>query len=170
MVNRGAPLPPTAIQPLRIAAFPTLVIIVKSIVYRRPYASTSPGLASPVRATSSNFVRSLEASAAVNPSAAAKTRALCRPRGLSGLRQYSDNLRMSTIARAPFGKRTRRHYSPSMRAASIARQAERRADNPPAQKHSRRDATLKLLELDATDKIGARVLLEVLNRMGQDDD
>jgi len=69
------------IQPLRIVAFPTLVIMVKSIEYRRPNTSTSPGVASPVRATSSNFVRNLEASAAVNPSAAAKTRALCRPRG-----------------------------------------------------------------------------------------
>ena len=115
------------IQPLRIVAFPTLVIIVKSIVYRRPYASTSPSLASPVRATSSNFVRSLEASAAANPSAAAKTRALCRPRGLSGLRQYSDNLRMSTIARAPFRKRTRQHYAPSMQAANISRPGERPA-------------------------------------------
>jgi hypothetical protein len=57
------------IQPLRIVAFPTLVIIVKSIVNRRPYASTSPGLASAVRATSSNFLRNLGASAVVNPSA-----------------------------------------------------------------------------------------------------
>ena len=32
-----------------------------------------------------------------------------------------------------------------------------------------RDAVVKLLELDTTDKIGARVLLDVLNRMGQDD-
>jgi hypothetical protein len=32
-------------------------------------------------------VRNFGASAAVNPSAAAKTRALCRPRGLSGLKQ-----------------------------------------------------------------------------------
>jgi hypothetical protein len=87
VVNRGAPLPRITIQPLRIVAFPTLVFIVKSIEYRRPYASTSPALASPVRAISSNFVRSLGASAAVNTSAAAKTRALCRPRGLSGLRQ-----------------------------------------------------------------------------------
>ncbi|MFO1107718.1 MAG: hypothetical protein U1E61_00895 [Bradyrhizobium sp.] len=31
-------------------------------------------------------------------------------------------------------------------------------------------AVLKLLELDPTDKIGARVLLEVLDRMGRDDD
>ncbi|MDO9708899.1 hypothetical protein [Paracraurococcus lichenis] len=33
-----------------------------------------------------------------------------------------------------------------------------------------RAATLKLLELDPTDKIGARLLLEVHDRMGQDDD
>ena len=33
-----------------------------------------------------------------------------------------------------------------------------------------REAVVKLLELDATDKIGAKVLLDVLNRMGQDDD
>ncbi|HEY9214374.1 MAG TPA: hypothetical protein VIQ29_16175 [Ancylobacter sp.] len=31
-------------------------------------------------------------------------------------------------------------------------------------------AALKLLQLDPTDKIGARVLLDVLERMGQDDD
>jgi len=82
------------IHRLRIVAFPTLVIIVKSIVYRRPYASTSAGVASAVRATSSNFARSLEASAAVNPSAAAKTRALWRPRWAvrieAVLRQLAD--------------------------------------------------------------------------------
>lgn len=33
-----------------------------------------------------------------------------------------------------------------------------------------RQAVLKLLELDPTDKIGAKVLLGVLERMGQDDD
>ena len=33
-----------------------------------------------------------------------------------------------------------------------------------------RRAVLKLLELDPTDKIGAEVLLGVLERMGQDDD
>jgi tetratricopeptide (TPR) repeat protein len=33
-----------------------------------------------------------------------------------------------------------------------------------------REAVSKLLELDPTDKIGAKVLLDVLNRMGQDDD
>jgi tetratricopeptide (TPR) repeat protein len=33
-----------------------------------------------------------------------------------------------------------------------------------------RAAVVKLLELDPSDKIGARVLLEVLQRMGQDDD
>ena len=33
-----------------------------------------------------------------------------------------------------------------------------------------RRAVLKLLELDPTDKIGAKVLLGVLDRMGQDDD
>ncbi len=33
-----------------------------------------------------------------------------------------------------------------------------------------RDAVLKLLELDPSDKIGAKVLLDVLNRVGQDDD
>jgi hypothetical protein len=33
-----------------------------------------------------------------------------------------------------------------------------------------REAVAKLLELDPTDKIGAKVLLDVLNRMGQDDD
>lgn len=33
-----------------------------------------------------------------------------------------------------------------------------------------RDAVLKLLHLEPTDKIGARVLLGVLERMGQDDD
>ena len=33
-----------------------------------------------------------------------------------------------------------------------------------------REAVDKLLELDASDKIGAKVLLDVLNRMGQDDD
>ncbi|HTO59809.1 MAG TPA: hypothetical protein VMM15_01000 [Bradyrhizobium sp.] len=33
-----------------------------------------------------------------------------------------------------------------------------------------RDAVQKLVELDPTDKIGAKVLLDVLNRMGQDDD
>jgi len=32
------------------------------------------------------------------------------------------------------------------------------------------EAVVKLLELDPSDKIGARVLLDVLNRMGQDDD
>ncbi|HVX77382.1 MAG TPA: hypothetical protein VHB49_14720 [Bradyrhizobium sp.] len=32
------------------------------------------------------------------------------------------------------------------------------------------EAVTKLLELDPTDKIGAKVLLDVLNRMGQDDD
>lgn len=32
-----------------------------------------------------------------------------------------------------------------------------------------REAVLKLLELDPSDKIGARVLLEVIQRMGQDD-
>ena len=29
---------------------------------------------------------------------------------------------------------------------------------------------MKLLEIEPTDKIGARVLLDVLERMGQDDD
>ena len=33
-----------------------------------------------------------------------------------------------------------------------------------------RAAVMKLLELDPSDKIGARVLLEVLERVGQDDD
>lgn len=33
-----------------------------------------------------------------------------------------------------------------------------------------REAAEKLLELDPTDKIGARVLIDVLNRMGQDDE
>ncbi len=33
-----------------------------------------------------------------------------------------------------------------------------------------RAATVKLLELDPSDKIGARVLLSVLDRMGEDDD
>jgi hypothetical protein len=33
-----------------------------------------------------------------------------------------------------------------------------------------RRAVLKLLELDPSDKIGAKVLLGVLERMGQDDD
>ena len=33
-----------------------------------------------------------------------------------------------------------------------------------------RAAALKLLELDPSDKIGARVLLDVLGRVGQDDD
>lgn len=33
-----------------------------------------------------------------------------------------------------------------------------------------RAAVLKLLELDASDKIGAKVLLQVLERMGRDDD
>jgi tetratricopeptide (TPR) repeat protein len=33
-----------------------------------------------------------------------------------------------------------------------------------------RDAVIKLLELDPSDKIGAKVLLDVLNRMGQDDE
>lgn len=33
-----------------------------------------------------------------------------------------------------------------------------------------RAAVMKLLELDPTDKIGARLLLEILNRAGQDDD
>ena len=33
-----------------------------------------------------------------------------------------------------------------------------------------RAAVIKLLELDPSDKIGARVLLGVLDRMGQDDD
>lgn len=33
-----------------------------------------------------------------------------------------------------------------------------------------RDALMKLLELDTSDKIGAKVLLGVLDRMGQDDD
>ncbi len=32
------------------------------------------------------------------------------------------------------------------------------------------DAVQKLLELDPTDKIGAKVLLEVIQRIGQDDD
>lgn len=32
-----------------------------------------------------------------------------------------------------------------------------------------REAVLKALELDPTDKVGAKVLLEVLNRIGQDD-
>ena len=32
-----------------------------------------------------------------------------------------------------------------------------------------RDAVTKLIELDPTDKVGARVLLEVLDRVGQDD-
>ncbi len=31
-------------------------------------------------------------------------------------------------------------------------------------------AASKLVELDPTDKIGAKVLLDVLERMGQDDD
>jgi hypothetical protein len=33
-----------------------------------------------------------------------------------------------------------------------------------------RAAVLKLLELDPSDKVGATVLLEVLNRMGLDED
>ena len=33
-----------------------------------------------------------------------------------------------------------------------------------------RAAVMKLLELDPSDKVGARVLLEVLDRMGLDDD
>jgi hypothetical protein len=33
-----------------------------------------------------------------------------------------------------------------------------------------RAAAMKLLEIEPTDKIGARVLLDVLERMGQDDD
>ena len=33
-----------------------------------------------------------------------------------------------------------------------------------------RAAVAKLLELDPSDKVGARVLLEVLERVGQDDD
>jgi tetratricopeptide (TPR) repeat protein len=33
-----------------------------------------------------------------------------------------------------------------------------------------RDAALKLLELDPSDKVGARVLLEVLDRVGHDDE
>jgi hypothetical protein len=33
-----------------------------------------------------------------------------------------------------------------------------------------RTAVMKLLELDPTDKVGARVLLEVLERTGLDDD
>ncbi len=108
-----------------MVTLPTAVTIVKSIVYRWPYASPSPRLASPVRATARNLVRSFGASAAVNPSATAKTRALCRPRGLSGFRQYSDSFRISTIARAPFGRRTTRHYAPGVRAATISRFAER---------------------------------------------
>ena len=32
-----------------------------------------------------------------------------------------------------------------------------------------REAVLKSLELDPTDKVGAKVLLEVLNRIGKDD-
>ena len=113
------------IQPLRIVALPNLVTIMKSIVYRWPYASTSPCFASPVRAISSSLVRSFGASAAVNPSAAAKARALCRPRGLSGFKQYSDSFRISTNARAPFGRRTTRHYAPGVGTATISRRAER---------------------------------------------
>ena len=33
-----------------------------------------------------------------------------------------------------------------------------------------RAAVMKLLELDPSDKVGARVLLEVLDRMGRSDD
>jgi arylsulfatase A-like enzyme len=57
------------------------------MVYRWPCASDSPILAWLVGATSSNLARSFAASAARIPSAAAKTRALCRPLWLSGFKQ-----------------------------------------------------------------------------------
>src|SRR5690348_8557322 len=47
----------------------------------------SPSRASPVLATSRNFLRSMEASEVVSPSAEAKTRALPLPLGLSRFRQ-----------------------------------------------------------------------------------
>lgn len=67
----------------------------------------------------------------------AKTLALWRPRGLSGFRQYSDNFRMLTMARPPYGSRTREHYETDTETAILADVVPNARAERPAQWRSR---------------------------------
>lgn len=55
-------------------------------------------------------------------------------------------------------------------AAGDAVRALRRLGRRQGDLREGREAAMKLIELDPTDKIGARLLIEVLDKAGQDDD
>jgi hypothetical protein len=73
--------------------------------HRVPKSSLATSTASHFEAAASKTACNQAASLRPMPSASRKTRALCRPRGCMGSRQYFSSLRISRIARSPFGRR-----------------------------------------------------------------